>query len=415
MAEAQNNSGTTGKPADGLAKLIAGLLERADEYGDAMARRISREVNDSGRGCVSPEDLRAACRAELRNILRALAGQAPVDAEVGADTGRRRAQENVPEATLLAGYRIGIRYVWELLNAEAAATGLVGPGDLVAAASSIWALQDAMIASTLAGHRDATSARLRSGEKERSAVLEALLTNRRLDATTLRAASEVLRMQRYGRFAVVAAEVPPPGSHPYARTERALRRIGIHSVWYVCSDIQAAIVQLTAAAQFDELVAVLEDEAVVRIGVSPVYEDLYLTSANSWYAAIAMQGGRAGGRGVTVFDDSLVAVAAAAAPEITRRLARNVLGPLDALPRAERDVLLETLEVWMASGGSTEETARRLYCHPNTVRLRFRRIKEHTGRSASEPLGIAELCFALYAVRQNPHPVITDPDIPTGT
>jgi DNA-binding PucR family transcriptional regulator len=183
----------------------------------------------------------------------------------------------------------------------------------------------------------------------------------------------------------------------------------------VCSDIQAGIVQLATAAQFDELVSVLEDEAVGRAGISPVYEDLYLTSANSWYAAIAMQSGRAGGRGVTVFDDSLVAIAAAAAPEITQRLARNVLGPLDALPRAERDLLLESLEVWMASGGSTEETARRMYCHPNTVRLRFRRIAEHTGRSTSEPLGIAELCFALYALRQNPGAVVTHTDIPMRT
>jgi DNA-binding PucR family transcriptional regulator len=78
------------------------------------------------------------------------------------------------------------------------------------------------------------------------------------------------------------------------------------------------------------------------------------------------------------------------------------LGPLDVLPKAEREVLLETLETWVACGGSTEETARRLYCHPNTVRLRFRRLTEHTGRSTSEPRGITEFVFALYALRQTP-------------
>jgi DNA-binding PucR family transcriptional regulator len=121
-----------------------------------------------------------------------------------------------------------------------------------------------------------------------------------------------------------------------------------------------------------------------------------------------MLSGRADGSAVTVFDDNLVAATAAAAPEVSRRLAREVFGPLDALPRAEREVLLLTLETWLDCGGSTEETARRLYCHPNTVRLRFKRIGEHTGRSTTEPRGITELAFALYALRQTPDVPQTD-------
>lgn len=387
---------------DGLAKLVTGLLERTDELADAMAERIRAAASDHGGNCVPLEDLRESCRAELVNILRALGGDAPLDADIGVETGRRRARQNVPEATVLAGYRVGIRFVWELLIAEATATGLVSPDGLVAAASSIWAIQDAMIESTIAGHREATTERLQTMEQERSALVEALLTNRSLDAGTLLATADVLRMPRYGRFAVVAAEVPSVARRPLARAEQALRRTDIHSVWHLRPDTYVGIVQLTAARQFGRLVEELEGEAVGRIGISPVYDDLYQTGTNLWYAKIAMQSGRAGGCLVTVFDDSLVAVAAAAAPEITQRLARNVFGALDALPRAERDVLLDTLETWLACGGSTEETARRMYCHPNTVRLRFRRISEHTGRSTAEPQGIAELCFALYALRQNP-------------
>lgn len=387
---------------DGLAKLVAGLLERTDELALAMAGRIRAAASDHGGDCVPLDDLRASCRAELRNILQSLAAQAPLDAEMCVDTGRRRARQNVPEATLLAGYRVGIRFVWELLITEAGATGLVSPEGLVNAASSIWVIQDTMIEAAIAGHREATTERLRTTEQERSALVEALLTNRGLDAGTLLATADVLRMPRYGQFVVVAAEVPSVGRHPLARTEEALRRTNIHSVWHLRPDTYVGIVLLAASKQFGQLVEVLEGEAAGRIGVSPVFEDLYHTGSNLWYAKIAMQSGRVGGCPVTVFDECLVAVAAAAAPEITQRLARNVFGQLDALPRAERDVLLDTLETWMACGGSTEETARRMYCHPNTVRLRFRRISEHTGRSTAEPLGITELCFALHALRQNP-------------
>ena len=63
-------------------------------------------------------------------------------------------------------------------------------------------------------------------------------------------------------------------------------------------------------------------------------------------------------------------------------------------------MLLRTLETWFACGGSTEETAEALFCHPNTVRLRLRRLTEHTGRSLSNPRDVTELCLALHALRQ---------------
>lgn len=77
-----------------------------------------------------------------------------------------------------------------------------------------------------------------------------------------------------------------------------------------------------------------------------------------------------------------------------------MFGPLDAVPPAEREVLLQTLESWFAHGGSTEQTASALFCHPNTVRLRLRRISEHTGRSLSTPTDVTQLCLALAALRQ---------------
>jgi hypothetical protein len=387
----------------GLAGLVAGLLDRTDELVDAMAERIRAAANDHGGGCMPAEDLREACAVELRNVLEALAGRTSSLAAASAvETGRWRARQDVPESTLIAGYRVGMRFVWEVLIAEADATALVDHEGLVAAASAIWALQDQVLEGAVRGHREETTERLRAAELERSALLEALLTDRIADADRLRATTDVLRMPRYGQFVVVAAEASTPGSQPFGRVEAELRRADFHSVWYPRPDAHVGIVQLTARKRIGELVTVLEGEAVRRTGVSPVFQDLYRTAAHLRYAEIAMLSGRAGGRSVTAFDDNLVAAAAAAAPEIAQRLAGDVFGPLGALPDAEREVLLETLETWVACGGSTEETARRLYCHPNTVRLRFRRLAEHTGRSTSEPRGIAELVFALHALRQTP-------------
>ena len=401
----------TDEPTAAVAKLVAGLLERVDELGDAVAERIGAEVTGCGMEYVPLEDLRRSCRAELRNILRALAGQALVDTTIGAEAGRLRARQSVPESTLLASYRVGVRFVWEVLMAEAARTGLVDHEGLVAVASTMWIIQDTVLEAALAGHREETSEQLRAVDQQRSRLIEALLTTQIPDAGTLRVATDVLRMPRHGRFAVVAAELPSIRRHPLTRTgqsELALRRAEFHSVWHQRPNARIGIVQLSARRQFDALVKVLADEAVGRVGVSPVYGDLYDTGTHLRYAEIAMLSGRADSCAVTVFDDDLVAAAAAAAPEISRRLAGEVFGSLNALPEAEREVLLDTLETWLDCGGSTEETARRLYCHPNTVRLRFRRITEHTGRSVSEPRGVTELAFALHALRQTPGVLDTD-------
>lgn len=77
------------------------------------------------------------------------------------------------------------------------------------------------------------------------------------------------------------------------------------------------------------------------------------------------------------------------------RIAENVLGPLDDLPRHERDALLDTLDAWFDNGGSAERAANVLYVHPNTVRQRLRKLEQYTGRALGDPRAAAELCIAL--------------------
>lgn len=383
-----------------LNELAAGLLGRVDGLARDMAARVRRELKDQ-MDDVPQDDLEDSCRRELRSVLGRLAGTAQLDVAAGRLTGRRRAEQNVPESTVLSGYRIGVRFLWEVMVAEAAVTG-VGSATLVRAASAIWAIQDEVVDTMITGYREATTERLLAREHERSALVEALLTGMSVGTETLWAAADVLRMPKRGPFVVVAAEVPEVGRQALPRVEAALRRRDVHSSWRLRPDTHVGIAYLRTPDKLRELVGVLEREAVRRVGVSPVYHDLHRTGPNLRFATIAMHGGRSGTPTVTVFDDSPLPVATAAAPEVTQRLARTVLGSLETLGSAERDVLLDTLETWINSGGSTEETAKLMFCHPNTIRLRLRRITDHTGRSTSEPRDMTELCLALYAIRQAP-------------
>jgi DNA-binding PucR family transcriptional regulator len=63
-------------------------------------------------------------------------------------------------------------------------------------------------------------------------------------------------------------------------------------------------------------------------------------------------------------------------------------------------MLFETFRVWQETDASVSVAAERLYCHPNTVRYRLRRIEKRTGRSLSRPRDLAELCLTFEVHRR---------------
>ena len=105
---------------------------------------------------------------------------------------------------------------------------------------------------------------------------------------------------------------------------------------------------------------------------------------------------------MAAFDDTPLAVAAVSAPEVMAKIRSLVLRRLDELPAEERTILLDTSRAWVEAGGSANDTAAKIYCHPNTVRHRLHRIEELTGRSLSRPTDLAELCLAFEVERRLP-------------
>ena len=115
-----------------------------------------------------------------------------------------------------------------------------------------------------------------------------------------------------------------------------------------------------------------------------------------------MQNLPAGTPGVAQFDDSPLGVLVAADPTAARDVVQRVFGRLLALDAEDRSVLLATVEAWLDAGGSATAAGHALFCHPNTVRYRLRRVEELTGRSVDAPRAAAELTVALQALRVFP-------------
>ncbi len=66
----------------------------------------------------------------------------------------------------------------------------------------------------------------------------------------------------------------------------------------------------------------------------------------------------------------------------------------------DKKLVVDTFRAWLDHNGSVSDTAAALFCHPNTVRYRLRRIEERTGRSLNNPRQLAELCLAFEVTQR---------------
>jgi DNA-binding PucR family transcriptional regulator len=198
---------------------------------------------------------------------------------------------------------------------------------------------------------------------------------------------------------VVAAEVTDLGRHTLPGVESRLRVSDTLSAWQLRPDTQVGIVYVPARQRHDALLEVLGNYPDARLGISPSYLKLDQTGEALRFARIAMTAAPVGG-GVIVFDDNPLLVASVAEPDVMRRVADTVLGPLATMRTDDRRILLDTFAAWLHARGSADLAGQQLFVHPNTVRQRLRRLEERTGRSLGDPLDVTALCLALEADRR---------------
>jgi hypothetical protein len=376
------------------------VAARLPELVDRVVRRISTEFDFYGSGdVVSREDLRESVRGNLASLVRQLTTDEPPDLSAARATGRQRAQQGAPLADVLHAYRIGFTELWSAMVDEARRSPRAPWEALVDAASGVWWLIGEYTQELTVAYREAAAESLVTGARERSALVEALFTGGVPDQDTLWEAAKLLRLPWDGPFVVVAVETPGLGREGLPDAEALLAARGIGSAWLLHPDLQTGVVSLRHQDTTPLLLELLDRGVRTRAGVSPVYHSLGDTPRALHYARLVQRSLPPGTRAVAQFEETPLRVLAAAAPDAAGELARAVLGPVLDLPAQERSTLLETLQAWFEAGGSAAETGKRIYCHPNTVRYRLRRLQEHTGRSLEDPTGAAELLAALEALR----------------
>jgi PucR C-terminal helix-turn-helix domain/GAF domain/GGDEF-like domain len=286
--------------------------------------------------------------------------------------------------------------VWGL-----AAVGSVEPGPMTADTEArISGFAELVGTALVAGYRDQQKRQMLHDTSRRSLLIDSLLEGRVFDDCGLSEIAGCLRLPKDGPFVVLAAEVHSAGTEPLPVIESKLRSLDVYSAWRLQPDWQIGILHVTSEQQLDKVVALVSRMAVDRVGVSARFKDLRDTPQALHFAKVTLRGRPDDSSPVAVFDGTILATAALAAPEMMVKSAGTALACFGDLSDEEREILFETFRVWQETDAAVGAAAERLCCHPNTVRYRLRRIEKRTGRSLSRPRDVAELCLAFEVHRR---------------
>jgi hypothetical protein len=388
--------------ASGAALRVLGgaLLDDVDSLADRLTVLVlQREPVYAERDMV--DELREACRTNLEVGVQVLAERVPggVDPkDVSRRVGRRRARQGIPLEAVLRAYRLGGRVIWEaLLHASRGRFSGAYDDALLDAAGSVWRVNDGSSAVLVEAYR-MEELRLHSHDlSRRHAVLDGLVEGRGGDPAFLREATTVLGLPESGPLLCVVAPVDPSGEDPLRAPQDALAVLGISSAWFPRPRDEVGLIALGARPVGATLDA-LRPCASGRVGVSPELDGL--ADVGHGYRMALTAARTLTGPGLAVLDDRLPEALLVDSPELVPRLITASLGGLLALPAADRDTLLDTLDALLVSGGSPTHAATTLFCHRNTVIYRMRRIEAATGRRLGDVRDRLLLTLGMMAVRR---------------
>lgn len=379
-------------PPEQVTVLAKGVLADLEAMTDRLVDAIVAEDPSYGLGRTSREDLRRSCHDNLERILQTLTGESTAADVFDAPhaTGHRRAEQGMPLESVLHAYRLGHRIIWDSLVAQARDADAVA--GLVEAASHVWELVDSFSSAVGSAYRETERMLHRRDDRRRDAVVDALLEGRGRERAVAADAAAALDLPEHGKYAVLVVA----GTESGRQVGDVLAVRGLRTAWRNRADREIALISL-GRTTLPEVVSALDRLVGLRAGLSPVVEGLAEVDAAHRLADTALRALPPAEGGVSELDSRLPAALLVTAPDLSGRLVDRALGGVLALDEDERDLLLQTLAAWLATGGSAGQTATRLYCHRNTVLNRLRRLESLTGRSVERVDHLVEWSLALLA------------------
>ena len=267
-------------------------------------------------------------------------------------TGRAARMDNYENSTGSLAARIRDAGVHAAVGVPVVVDGRVGGLAAVgsAAPEPMWADTEARISgfaeligtAVVAGYRDEQKRQMFDDTSRRPSLIDSLLEGRIFDDCSLSEVAGYLRLPKDGPFVVIAAEVRSGGAEPLPAVGSKLRSLDMYSAWRLLPDWQVGIVHVASEQQLDKVIALLSRTALDRVGVSARFNDLRETPQALHFAKVTLRGRLDHACRVEVFDGTILATAALAAPDVMIKSTGTALNSFGDLPDEEREILFET-------------------------------------------------------------------------
>jgi len=385
----------------GFATIAKRLSLRLPELADQILEELVN-AEPSYRTAVPRQELRDAIEESFGLILERLEGVRNPRFNRSAEAlGERRARQGVPFDAAVRRLHRDFELLWGAMRAEARSLG-IDDATMLEGVEILWEIIDSLTVQYARGYRRGDIELNRRNEQRRNHLFDLLLEGRGDEPALATEAAATLELPQRGPFVVVAA-VDEPGDDargsPALRVPAALlRRHRLRWAWRDRTDHSVGLVALGPGG-VEPLVEALASQWRGRAGVSPAFMELADMTTACEYSQLALLSLPVGRNEVALLDDRLPQALIASNAGLAQRLRDNALGPILALPERERGRLLETVEVFLDTGGSVSATSERMFCHRNTVLQRLGRVRELTGLTARQPRDAALLYLALQARR----------------
>lgn len=340
-------------------------------------------------------NLEVGTLAAVDAVLGLLDAPAGKDIDVGLFRAHGGAQcaagRSVTE--LLALYRLSGMAIWEHLATLPGSEDLTGQQAL-ALGGRLLRLVDRLSAAAVDGFLEAGADLRRRDRARRDRLRTLLLSEPPEDHAAIEAAANAAGWTVPGRVRVGVVALPLEAD--VSEQERAPARVlvGPHhrgrNVLIAADGDDTADVMRRAATAHGA-------PGTLAIGPAVPVTEAARSARRADDLLDQIESGALAAEDVVRSDEHELPLLLAAAPELAQALVERRLAPLEALPPAKRDQVVETLGAWLDHPHRPQAIADQLGMHVQSVRYRLGRLRELFGDDLDDPGARFELQIALRA------------------
>jgi hypothetical protein len=269
--------------------------------------------------------------------------------------------------------RLGWRWLVDFAEAENVSLGTLGK-----LAEIIFSFLDQLADASAAGYAQAKAAEAGEMDRRRRRLLELLLADPPVSAETIAAAAQAAHWQVPKRLAAVAVEPRSALAEPPLLASDILASFERPEPCLIVPDPD----------QPGRVRALTTGLAGVRAAVGPELDPTEALKSFRWARetlSLARRGLLPGTGSLVWCRDHLATLAVFRDENLLGVLAERRLAPLAGLRDGQRQLLTETLLVWLSLDKSATDTAVALHVHPQTVRYRLRQLDRLFGPALRDP------------------------------